>query len=204
MTKYFYIMILILVGLASCEDENPSDEAVLFDIVCLEKASNTGSIFSVAKPGSDEEIMLTASQQIDSRYVKPGDRLLLKYVPMSGIAYKSGAISIKGYGQIINGTLDTTEESVPDGWNQDPVYLLSAWRAGRFLNIHVQLPYDENPRFRLAASYFRAYPLGISYSDLISHFVFSERFLLRCGFESRRRTWCTARREKAQLGKKIR
>lgn len=150
MTKYLYIMILLMVGLASCDDENPSDEAVLFDIVCLEKASNTGSIFSLAKPGSDEEIMLTASQQLDSRYVKPGDRLLLKYVPMSGIAYKSGAISIIGYGQIINGELDSTEESVPDGWNQDPVYLLSAWRAGRYLNLHIKLPYDENPRdFRL-------------------------------------------------------
>lgn len=151
MTKYLYMLIMLMVGFSSCsEDENPSDEAVLYDIVCLEDSSEKGSKFSLCKPNSDEVISLTALQQIDSQYVNIGERLLLKYVPESGIAYQSGAIIVKGYGQIVNGELSIAEGDVPQGWDRDPVYLLSAWRAGKYLNLHLRLPYDENPRdFRL-------------------------------------------------------
>lgn len=147
MTKYPYMLILLMAGLASCsDDENPSNEAVIYDIVCLEETSESGSVFTLSKPSSDDTVTLTATQQIDSRYVATGERLLLKYVPESGVAYQSGKVTVKGYGVIVNGELTATEGDAPEGWDKDPVYLLSAWRAGRYLNMHVKLPYDENPR----------------------------------------------------------
>lgn len=153
--RILFLMSLItavMTVVTGCSDgDEPSEEAILYDIVCLEKDSGEGSVFSVSKPGNDENIILTTPQRVDTRIVAVGERLLLMYVPQSGVAYQSGAVSVRGYGRIVNGELAVTEGAETAGWDRDPVYLLSAWRAGRYLNIHARLPYDENPRaFMLA------------------------------------------------------
>lgn len=146
------ILLLMMVSLSSCSgDDNPSEQAVIFDIVCLERVTDAGSVFTLSKPSADEIITLQAPQRIDTRLVPEGDRLLIMYVPDGGVAYRSGPVTVKGYGLIVNGTLAETEGESVDGWDRDPVYLLSAWRAGKYLNLHARLPYDENPRaFTLA------------------------------------------------------
>lgn len=137
----------MLMSVVACSDDgDPSDTAVLYDIVCLQEDTDAGSVFTLCKPGSDDVITLTAPQRLNTRAVPVGNRCLLMYVPDGGAAYQSGAITVRGYGTIVNGELSTTEDTEPAGWNRDPVYLLSAWRAGRYLNIHARLPYDENPR----------------------------------------------------------
>lgn len=132
------------------DDDNPSDSAVLYDIVCLEADSPAGSVFTLTKPGSSEIVTLTTTQRINTEVVGVGDRLLLMYVADNGVAYTSGSVTVMGYGTIVNGVLTETAE-LPAIWDRDPVYLLSAWLSGPYLNIHARLPYDENPRnFTLA------------------------------------------------------
>lgn len=146
MKKYLSLIIVMLLSLTSCSDDNPSNSAVLYDIVCLEDDSDTGSVFTLCKPGSDELITLTARQRLDTRIVAPGDRLLLMYVSQSGEAYRSGEITAKGYGKIVNGELNVTDGEEIADLEREPIYLLSAWRAGKYLNVHVRLPYQEGPR----------------------------------------------------------
>lgn len=137
----------ILMSVTACSGEgDPSDTAVLYDIVCLEEDSETGSVFTLSKPGSHDIITLSAPQRLNTSAVPVGNRCLLMYVSDSGAAYQFGSITVRGYGTIVNGELSTIEEEEPVGWDRDPVYLLSAWISGRYLNIHARLPYDENPR----------------------------------------------------------
>ena len=164
MKKYFSVIVILLLSLTSCSDDNPSDSAVLFDIVCLEEDSENGSVFTLCRPGNDEVITLTTPQRLDTRVVAAGDRFLLMYVPESGEAYRSGAVTAKGYGKIVNGELTVTEGNEIEGWDREAVYLLSAWRAGKYLNMHVRLPYQQGPRdFTLAMPEIQA---DSSYPDI--------------------------------------
>ncbi|MDE6317988.1 MAG: hypothetical protein K2L73_06275 [Muribaculaceae bacterium] len=151
MKKYILLIASMLGVMCGCSDDsNPSDSAPLYDIVCLEADTPAGSVFTLTKPGNRAIVTLTAAQRIDTDVVRIGDRLLLMYVADSGVAYRSGSVTVKGYGTIVNGLLRETDD-VPPAWDRDPVYLLSAWQSGHYLNIHARLPYDENPRdFTLA------------------------------------------------------
>lgn len=154
MKKYIYHIIISLIALSvmpSCSGDDPNDEAPLYDIVCLESINANGSVFTLTKPDNDDLITLTSRQTIDTRLVKTGDRLLIRYVPDDGVAYKSGEVTLKGYGTIVNGVLTTLPADEIIDWDKTPVYLLSCWRSGNYLNFHARLPYDEKPRsFTLA------------------------------------------------------
>lgn len=153
MRKYLFILLILtaLTSVTSCSDETPNDEAALYDIACLESMDNSGSVFTLCAPGSDDLITLKCPQKIDPNIVETGDRLLIRYVPADGIAYKSGGITLTGYSTIVNGTLSTLPDEELNEWDKTPVYLLSCWRSGRYLNIHARLPYDDRPRaFTLA------------------------------------------------------
>jgi len=167
MKKYIYLLVMLaaLTLAQGCSDDGePSSEAALYDIVCLAGDSDAGSVFTLGKPDSDDVITLTSRQRIDTELIPVGNRLLLMYVPVNGIAYQPGEITVKGYGTIVNGELAILSEDEIDGWDRTPVYLLSAWRSGNYLNIHARLPYDEKPRaFTLAMSESAD---GASYPDL--------------------------------------
>ena len=147
MKTYLSLLLLAILSLSACTDEEPSDTAYIYDIVKLESDSQNGSVFTLSKPGSDKIITLTARQRVDTKKVPVGDRLLLMYVPASGAeAYQSCEVIAKGYGTIVNGVLTNVESAEIEGWDDDVVYLLSAWRAGKYLNIHCRLPYQQPPR----------------------------------------------------------
>lgn len=147
MKTYLSLLLLAILSLSACTDEDPSDTAYIYDIVKLESDSPNGSVFTLSKPGSDKIITLTARQRVDTKKVPVGDRLLLMYVPASGAeAYQSCEVIAKGYGTIVNGVLTNVESAEIEGWDDDAVYLLSAWRAGKYLNIHCRLPYQQPPR----------------------------------------------------------
>lgn len=149
MKNYITIAVVLLSALimTSCSDDNdPSTEADIYDIVRLESTNDNGSVFTLSKPDSDDIITLTSPQRINTKSVPEGDRLLLRYVPDNGKAYTSGSVIVKGYGTIVNSTLVTRTAEEIEGWDKTPVYLLSCWRSGKFLNIYARLPYDNTPR----------------------------------------------------------
>lgn len=140
------ISLMMAAMLCGCSDGTPTDEIALYDIACMESTGSDGSVFTICKPGNDNIITLKSPQAVDTAYVKPGERLLIRYIPQSGVAYASGEIALKGYGTIINGKLNLTAGDEKNGWTDTPVYMLSCWRAGNYLNMHLKLPFDSNPR----------------------------------------------------------
>lgn len=149
MKKILFLITILpaMMSLTACsDDDNPSDSIELYDIVRLESVTEKGSVFTLCKPASDDEITLVAPQIVNTKLVAEGERLLIMYVPDSREAYRSGSVTLKGYGTIINGELKHGDDEDIDGWESDPVYLLSAWRSGKYLNIHARLQYGVKPQ----------------------------------------------------------
>ncbi len=137
----------ILLAPTSCADNgDPSSEIVSYDIVRLESQTEAGAVFSLQKPLATQPVTYTTAHRINTDAFPIGNRLLIAYVPVSGVAYTSGEISLRGVAQITNSTLQNVDPADIPYWADDAVWLLSAWRSGNYLNIHARLPYGESPR----------------------------------------------------------
>lgn len=142
------LTIILTAAITSCRDTSDPGavDVTAYDIVCLRATGDDGSTFTLTLPDDDELITYTARQRIDTARVKPGERLLLAYLPAGNTPYKSGEITVKGYGQVYNDRLRIGHIADMDGWDRDPVYLLSAWMSENYLNLRARLTYDTEPR----------------------------------------------------------
>lgn len=137
----------VLLAATSCgDDKDPSSEIVSYDIVRLESQTEAGATFSLQKQLAAEPVIYTTHQRLDTKAFPVGNRLLIAYVPVSGIPYASGEILLRGVAQITNSALHNVDPKDIPYWADDAVWLISAWRSGNYLNIHARLPYDESPR----------------------------------------------------------
>lgn len=135
-----------LLGSCAGDTDNPSSEAVCYDIACLKSQdSKTGAVYTLQLPQAAAPVNYYTKQLIDTSRIHVGDRLLIAYVP-AGKPYESGNISLRGYATITNAKLLRGSAKDIAGYDSDPVYLLSAWLSGPYLNVKARLPYDESPR----------------------------------------------------------
>lgn len=146
-TLYIIISVLCL-SAWSCRDEDGpfEDTFVSYDIaVFTSQDQESGSVFTLYRPDSDEPIEYSASRQfIDVNTVPVGNRLLLGYIP-EGAPYVSGKIKIEGYSKINNDTLRVYESGTleDNDWDRDPIYVYSMWRAGNYLNVHGKVTFTS-------------------------------------------------------------
>lgn len=139
--------ILALTASSACSDSTPSDSAPLFNIVRLESQGQSSAVFSYQLPDAPNPVFLTSDKAVvDPDLVAVGDRLMLVYTPLSGQPYESGEIIARGYSLITNAEMTESTLDEIGQWNANPVYLLSAWRAGNYLNVNARLPFDTRPR----------------------------------------------------------
>ncbi len=144
------VLAVICAGLQSCSDEDETDGIrlpVLYDVVEFTSQSRTGTVFTLWRPDADEPVSLTTdSPVIDASAVEPGESVFLAYTPLDGKAYTSGAVSVSNYGFVNNGVLQKSDSGVPEGWDAEPVYLISLWRAGGKVCMRLRMTYDTTPR----------------------------------------------------------
>ena len=139
----------IIMALCSCSADQGVDRPVemqLWDIVSYEGTANSegGSIFSFRQVDDTPLITLTSGQTLSGP--KAGERMMLRYIPESGKAYSSGPIKLINASKVNQGTVETEWKNEYDIWNRDRVYLYSVWRSGEYLNFHLRLTYDKEPR----------------------------------------------------------
>lgn len=140
-----------LLILPSCSDKG-SDEpnpAILYDICeVAPDASSTQPILHLYRPDSDTPVILTIqSGALGTTIPDPGTAILAAYTPADGQPYTSGPVTLHSWYAINNIPLqeaDTTDDL--QGWDTDPVWLLSAWRAGGKICMRLRLSYDTTPR----------------------------------------------------------
>lgn len=135
-------------ALTACDgnDGEPTTEVTSYDIVCLASVDKTGSSYTLTKPLGSELITYRSHEIMDTTRIKVGSRFMLAYRPADGKPYVSGIIKPLGYSPVTNDTLRRGYISKIDGWDQDPVYLLSNWMSQDYLNLRARLPYDTRAR----------------------------------------------------------
>ena len=141
--------VCVAVGLAGCSDSDETEfhSATLYDIVELTSQSGSGTVFTLWRPDAKVPVTLTCSGPVvDPEIVAEGESLFLAYKPADGKAYTSGPVDVLAYGTVNNAPLMKSTAQSLEGWDAEPVYLMSLWRAGNRVCMRLRMTYDEEPR----------------------------------------------------------
>lgn len=148
--KWFKLSALPVAGiiaLTSCGDDKPeSGTAVLQDIAEFSTQTPTAAHFGIYRENAPDVLLTATGVSIDESRVKPGESLLITYIPESGQANRSGEISLLSYYAINNSAMTAGDIADYPDWDRDEVYLISIWRAGDKIDMRCRLTYDANPR----------------------------------------------------------
>lgn len=143
-----FITLIATALLAACDAEQGVDGSVsmtLTDIVTFEGNSGSQATYTYRVADDSPLITLTASAPLTTAGISKGDRVVLNYVPQSGAPRTSGPIRVLSAWRITQGSVKEWHADF-DPWNQDSVYIYSAWRSGTYINLHVRLTYSAEPR----------------------------------------------------------
>lgn len=136
----------LAVALTGCGDDVPySDTATLYDIVTYGGSEDGVAIFAMRASNDSPLLTLTATGVDVDPAIGEGDRMLLGYIPASGVPYTSGEVSVVSMGAINN--VPMKEDAIADiRWDADPIYLNSIWRTGCYINVYCRVSYSAKPR----------------------------------------------------------
>lgn len=151
MPRIILTILFALTLLTSCLSDNGHDGPV--DMTYWDIATFTGNIdgkanFTIRQVNDSPEASLIAQTaiRIDDNNDITGKRMLIRYAPENNKPYTSGAITLYSASPVNQSpTKIESIEKYPD-WSRDAVYLYSTWRTGKYLNFHVSLTYDSEPR----------------------------------------------------------
>lgn len=126
-------------------------EMTYWDIATFEGNIDGSAQFTVRQVNDSPEATLYADRIIPIPAEGEGDdptgkRVFISYVPESNKPYTSGQISLRSAAVINQSPLRIESISEYPEWARDKVYLYSAWRTGSYINFHVSITYDREPR----------------------------------------------------------
>lgn len=139
---------IMLQGCDEGENGNDSVIATLYDVVELKEQTAEATEFLLYRPDADEAVTLTTGRPVFSASdeIEAGDCVFMAYMPDNGMSYASGTVKVRAWGRVNNGVLLKGAPESLDGWNADPVWLMSLWRAGGKVVVRSMLTYDTEPR----------------------------------------------------------
>lgn len=141
--------VLLCAAAASCnknsEPDNPAGD-VYEDIVSLVSTGDEGTTFAYRAVNDSPEITLTTTQRFTDATIKPGARLMLSYIPKNGEHNVSGAVNVLSFQRCFGPDITTAASSNPSEWASSKIFLASAWRAGKWLNLSMALEMVASPR----------------------------------------------------------
>lgn len=147
------LAIIMALGLgmsaASCADEDDTDihHATLYDVVEFTSQNSSGTVFTLWRPDATTSVSLTTSTPvINTSLVAPGESVFIAYTPLDGKAYTSGPVEVSAYGTVNNAPLMKAASDKLEGWDSEPIYLMSLWRAGNKVCLRLRMTYDTAPR----------------------------------------------------------
>lgn len=141
-----FAALTILTGCDDSDSVNGPVDVTSWDIATFTGNSAGHATFTVS-PGDDAPVaILTADRTLESENIKPGDRVYIAYVPADNRPYTTCSITLLTVSRINQADVEAVDFNPNDGWDKDPVYLLTAWRTGTYLNIYCRLPYSTEPR----------------------------------------------------------
>ncbi len=149
--RLFSLLFPLTILLSACSDKGSDQphQATLYDICEVASAENSQNpILHLYRPNANSPIILTAQPGIlGNPAPEAGTVILAAYVPQNGKPYTDDYITILNWAPITNIDIQQakkTEDII--GWDSDPVWLMSAWRAGNKICMRLRLGYESEPR----------------------------------------------------------
>lgn len=132
-------MIAALVFTGCSSDSDVSDgrpDNLCYDFVTLVSTGDRGTVFEFRKNGDSQLITLTAAVKIDTERIAVGSRLIICYVPAGGqMPYQSGAISLYGIAQVVNGVPQPATLAAIEALKCDPLTVKTISRSGNYIDV---------------------------------------------------------------------
>ena len=151
LTKILLGTLLLATAATSCRDtDGPyAESAVLTDIAEILEPSGGAARFAVqATEDGEPAIIYVNGLTVNASEFPVGDRALLSYhyPDPTTPAYTSGRVEFDGLGTINNDKLRVDDLENHLDWNATPIYLMSIWRTGGYINISSRLTYSTKKR----------------------------------------------------------
>ena len=142
------LLTIFAFALSSCNDDNHKSlpDGTMFDIVTLVENNDKGSVFEFRKDGDSPLITLTSERKLDEKEVKVGQRIMIAYVPLSGVSYVSGSIDLIAYRSVFNGNIVIGKAS---DWNNFGTYeqrVTFINRSGNYINVSAEIYVQNEPK----------------------------------------------------------
>lgn len=146
-----FLILLSLTTLSACSEKGSEQPhpATLYDVCEVAPTENSlNPILHLYRPNANEPIILTAQPGIlGNPAPDAGTAILAAYIPQHGTPYTDDNITILTWAQITNIKIQEAEKTEDlIGWDVDPVWLTSAWRAGNKICMRLRLGYESEPR----------------------------------------------------------
>ncbi len=146
--------LLLLIFTTACVSDRGHDgpvDMIYWDIATFEGNVSGNAQFTLRQVNDLPEATLVADRAIpipaEGEGNDPtGKRMFISYIPESNEAYTSGPVKLRSAALINQSPLRIENISEYPEWARDRVYLYSAWRTGTYINFHVSLTYDREPR----------------------------------------------------------
>jgi hypothetical protein len=143
--------VALMASLAACsagDDEQLTVTPTLYDIAEVTELTDEHTVFTVYQPDADEPATLTAAGRIfsDDSEVEVGNSVFMAYTPAAGKAYVNSDITVQAWARTMNLALLQSSVDALTGWDKDPVWINSLWRAGNKIIVRAMLTYDTEPR----------------------------------------------------------
>lgn len=149
--KLLLIMALAVVATACSDDnDNPTiDDTTMCDIVTFvgnPESNNYRSVFQFQKADDSRLVTLKANNTaLDVSSFKVNSRLLLYYVPETGMHNIDDDVTVKNAITIFNDSVRTGDINKLPNWDTNPIFVNAIWRSGTYINIQCGLTYSLEP-----------------------------------------------------------
>lgn len=138
------ISLLLLFAATACDGSDGTDATLTpprLDIVTFEGNTDDGRArLALVGPDDNGTTLLTASRELDTAAVDPGDRILAYYTP------GKPDIRLADYAPVNTLKLRVASREVLDTLSNAPVYVIAVWRTGTWINLRSRLPYTPEIR----------------------------------------------------------
>ena len=140
------LLTIFAFALSSCNDDNHKSlpDGTMFDIVTLVENNDKGSVFEFRKDGDSPLITLTSERKLDEKEVKVGQRIMIAYVPLSGVSYVSGSIDLIAYRSVFNGNIVIDKVSDWKLTHEQRVTFIN--RSGNYINVSAEIYVQNEPK----------------------------------------------------------
>lgn len=166
------IFAALALAFVACNNSEPVDpEPTYFtDFATVENITEGGTTLTLRKENDSPLVTLNTKQVMDDKIFAIGNRVVIQYIPASGVQYQTGMVQLVNAVNALGLGAEVPESTslATSGWQSSQVELYSALRTGNYINIVFQAA--TAPETAVAELYVDKESLGAEYPEL--HLVF--------------------------------